>query len=135
MTVYRNDPPSTDVTIEISNRKGFGFNYKHCPGFGIMVTEVVSYNPISSKFSFKLNRINFEKNVKKNIFLYFKIFDFYRFKTPGSAAALDGRLTPGDMITSINGENIQSQSLTDAIILIKTSQSKLTLKVSRPAKK
>ncbi|XP_031620030.1 inactivation-no-after-potential D protein isoform X2 [Contarinia nasturtii] len=95
MTVYRNEPSSTEVTIEIGNRKGFGFNYKHCPGHGIMVTDI----------------------------------------TPGSSAALDGRLTPGDMITCINGENIQAESLTDTIILIKTSQSKLTLKVSRPAQK
>ncbi|XP_055315062.1 inactivation-no-after-potential D protein isoform X2 [Sitodiplosis mosellana] len=51
----------------------------------------------------------------------------------GSPTAFDNRLMVGDMITSINGENVRNASFIDCILLIKSSQSRLVLKVSRPA--
>lgn len=50
---------------------------------------------------------------------------------PGSAAALDNRLLVGDMIVSINGDDVRAASFVDCSLLMKSPTAKVTLKVLR----
>lgn len=49
----------------------------------------------------------------------------------GGAAEADGRLTAGDQILSVNGEDIQNATHEDAAKLLKTSIGKISLSISR----
>lgn len=53
----------------------------------------------------------------------------------GSPTAFDNRLLVGDMITSINGDNVRNSSFVDCVLLMKASQSRISLKVTRPTNK
>lgn len=49
----------------------------------------------------------------------------------GSVTALDNRLLVGDIIVSINGDDVRSASFVDCSLLLKAAASKLALKVLR----
>lgn len=49
----------------------------------------------------------------------------------GSAAALDNRLLVGDIIVSINGDDVRAASFVDCSLFMKAPTAKVTLKVLR----
>lgn len=49
----------------------------------------------------------------------------------GSVAALDNRLLVGDIIVSINGDDVRNASFIDCALLMKAAANKVTLKVLR----
>lgn len=114
MTVHRSDPPPTaEIDIDITRKAGkeTGFNFIEYKNYGILVTEIVSLS-VSWRKSFSFaNRLA---------------------QVPGTATALDNRLMIGDIITSINGENVKSASFVDCVLLMKCSPTRVVLKVLRP---
>lgn len=122
MTVSRSDPlPITEMDIEITKKAGkdIGFNFIECQEQGILVTEIVN---------------RFEQIDSHILYLIDKKCLFY-FQIAGSPTALDNRLQIGDMITSINGDSVRNANIIDCVLLIKSSQNRIILKVSRPTVK
>lgn len=122
LTVNRYDPlPVNEIDIEIAKKAGkeIGFNFIDCQDHGILVTDIVSAIHLNTKtiedFQYEHDQLNIQ--------------------VAGSPTAFDNRLVVGDMITSVNGESVRNTSFVDCVLLIKSSQSRLALKVSRPGTK